>query len=174
MSCVSPEEFNYFVINTPNRWRAGLIDSVSIDRDGNLSLAPVLNLGQIGQLGHATGLAVDHREDLYLIDSNHCQIYKFSPESHDLRRLECSVGAARHGRRQERRIGLFGCGGEAGQFEFKRLEETSGGLAFGNGTLFVADTFNHRVQAFYVPQFQIRMTLGGRDGSGSAEGEFDK
>jgi phage tail-like protein len=172
MSCITPEEFNYFVINTPSRWREGLIDSVAIDRDGNLSLAPVLNLGQFGVIGHATGLAIDHREDLYLIDSHHCQIYKFSPEGHELRRLECSV--ARHGRRHERRIGLFGCGSEDGQFEFKSMEGTSGGLAFGNGTLYLADTFNHRVQAFYVPQFQIQMLLGGRGGSGTAEGEFDR
>jgi phage tail-like protein len=170
MSCITPEEFNYFVINTPSRWREGLSDSVSLDRDGNLSLAPVLNLSQFGKIGQATGLAVDHREDLYIIESDHCQIYKFTPESHDLRRLECSGGGARH----ERKIGLFGCGSEDGQFEFKSMEETSGGLAFGKETLYVADAFNHRVQAFYVPQFQIQMTLGGRGGSGSAEGEFDQ
>lgn len=174
MSCITPEEFNYFVINTPGRWREGLGDSVSIDRDGNLLLAPVLNLSQFGNIGHATGLAVDHRDDLYIIDSDHCQVYKFTPESHNLRRLECYGGAARHGRRHARRIGLFGCGSEDGQFEFKRMDEALGGLACGNGTLYVADTFNHRVQAFYVPQFQIRMTLGGRGGSGSAEGEFDQ
>jgi phage tail-like protein len=74
--------------------------------------------------------------------------------------------------------GLFGCGVESGEFNFGRGREASGGLAFGKGTLYVADTSNHRVQGFYLPQFQLRFVLGkrGRDGyeCGAGAGEFDR
>jgi phage tail-like protein len=176
MSCITPEEFNYLVINTPGRWREGVSDSVSIDRDGHLSLAPVLSLDLFGEIGQATGLAIDHRGDLYIIDADNCQIYKFAPESQSLRRLECSAGRCiDEGKsfafQPGQTIGLFGCGSEEGKFKFKSMDMTSGGLAFGMETLYVADPFNHRVQAFYLPQFQIRMVLGKRGNPG--EGRFD-
>ena len=44
--------------------------------------------------------------------------------------------------------------------------------------LYVADTFNHRVQCFYLPHFQVRLVLGKRGCcgyvSGSGHGEFDR
>jgi phage tail-like protein len=187
MRCTTPEEFNYLTINTRSKWREGLADSVFIDRQGHLSLAPLLNVGQSGGLGHATGLAVDHKGDIFIIDAEDCQIYKFAPESGTLQRLECLESCGVEGRklcctgelrRPWRVKGLFGCGEEYGEFRFKRGAEYSGGLAFGKETLYVADTFNHRVQGFFFPQFQLRLVLGkqGQCGpvSDSGQGEFDQ
>lgn len=187
MRCTTPEEFNYFTINTRGKWREGWVDSVFIDREGHLSLAPLVNIGQSGEPGHATGIAVDHKGDLFIIDAEDCQIYKFATESGTLQRLECfesggvegrKLACAGDHRRPWRARGLFGCGVENGEFRFKRGREASGGLAFGKQTLYVADPFNHRVQGFYLPQFQLRLVLGkqGHCGpvSGTGKGEFDQ
>lgn len=187
MRCTTSEEFNYFAINTPRKWREGWADSVFIDRAGHLSLAPSQNIERPDEFGHATGLAVDPNGDLFIIDAVDCQIYKFAPEAGTLQRLGCSEGGGVEGQKlachgglgRPRRVrGLFGCGGESGEFEFNRDDVHSGGLAFGRETLYVADTFNHRVQGFFLPQFQLRLVLGkrGRCGyvSGSGKGEFDQ
>ncbi|HEV2915042.1 MAG TPA: phage tail protein [Pyrinomonadaceae bacterium] len=187
MRCTTPEEFNYFTINTRAKWREGWADSVFIDREGQLSLTPLLGIGQSGQPGHATGLGVDHKGDLFIIDAEDCQIYKYEAEGGTLRRLECYENCGVEDRRPTcpgelrrpwRVRGLFGCGDENGQFKFGRGGKASGGLAFGKETLYVADTFNHRVQGFYLPQFQLRLVLG-RKGrctyvSGTGRGEFDQ
>jgi phage tail-like protein len=198
MRCTTPEEFNYFTINTRGRWREGLSDSVFIDRDDHLSLTPMLNIGLFGEIGHATGLAVDGKGDLFIIDAKNCQLYKFATESQTLRRLECYENGGVEKRRftcsddlrqRWQAKGLFGCGSETGEFKFKEDETDSGGpaysggpvfsggLAFWKDTLYVADTFNHRVQAFYFPQFQIRLVLGKQGHSGPANssgaGEFN-
>ena len=186
MRCTTPEEFNYFTINTPGKWREGWVDSAFIDRDGHLSLTPLLSVGRPGELGHATGIALDPRGDLFIIDAEDCQLYRFAAASQTLQRLECfesccDVGqqfACRGGHQRPRVRGLFGCGAESGEFRFKSGVEASGGLAFGRGTLYVADAFNHRVQGFYLPQFQLRLVLGRRGhggyASGTGEGEFDR
>jgi phage tail-like protein len=187
MRCTTPEEFNYFTINTPGKWREGWLDSVFIDGEGHLSLTPLLNIGEAGELGHATGLAIDNKGDLFIIDAADCQIYRFAADSRTLHRLEClescgvDVGKPAcpgNLRRPWRVKGLFGCGDEIGQFDFNSEGEFSGGLAFGKETLYVADTFNHRVQGFYLPQFQLRLVLGKAGHcsyeSGDGQGEFNQ
>ena len=194
MRCTTPEEFSYFVINTPGTWREGLADSVSLDGEGRLALAPSANVDPSGEIGHATGLAVGPGGDLFIIDAEDCQIYRLGAEGGALERLECVESCGDEGRacggprepgfcdgglaRPWRVKGLFGCGVERGQFRFSSRGEFSGGLAFGSDTLYVADTFNHRVQCFYLPHFQVRMVLGkgGCCGyvSGSGRGEFDR
>lgn len=186
MRCITPEELSYFTINTPGKWREGFSDSVFIDREGHLSLTPMLNIGPFGETARATGLSLDSKGRLFIIDADGCHIYSFDPESQALRRLECFEGccfgkselacAEDHRHRSQVR-GLFGCGSQAGKFRFREGETASGGLAFWNATLYVADPFNHRVQSFYIPEFQIRLVLGkqGLSGpeSGSGEGEFN-
>lgn len=185
MRCKTTEEFRFFTINTPGRWREGWGDSVLIDPAGHLSLAPSTFIGQ-SVFGRPTGLALDRDGDLHVIDADDCQIYKVG-EGGTPRRLGCceAHGAggqhfACRGRRARARgaRGLFGCGGDSGEFRFKDDREASGGLAFGRETLYVADPFNHRVQGFSLPEFQLRLVLGrrGRCGhlSGAGEGEFDR
>lgn len=185
MRCTAPEEFQFFVINTPAKWREGLSESVFINREGHLSLTPMLNVDALGQIGYATGLAVDSKGDLFVIDAENCHIWRFSIESQILERLGCFEGcvgneakfACSDDRRNWQARSLFGCGSETGEFRFKEMEIASGGLAFSRETLWVADAFNHRVQAFFLPQFQIRMVLGkqGNCGplSGDGQGEFN-
>jgi phage tail-like protein len=170
MKCATPEELSYFSINTPGKWREGLSDSVFVDRDGRLSLGPTLNIDPSGEIGNAAGLAIDSKGDLFIIDAESCQIYRFNQKSQALQRLECFEGCGARG--------LFGCGSEHGQFKFKKGKIASGGLAFWNSMLYVADPFNHRVQSFYLPQFQIRLVLGKQDYclpvSGDGAGEFNQ
>lgn len=193
MRCTTPEEFSYFTINTPNKWREGRADSVTVDREGRLTLAPTANVDPSGKLGRATGLAVGDGGDLFIIDAEDCQIHRLDAETGELRRLECVEGCGAEGcehaaRRRDccdggvarpwRVRGLFGCGVERGRFGFESGGEFSGGLAFGRGVLYVADTFNHRVQCFYLPHFQVRFVLG-KEGccghvSGGGRGEFDR
>ncbi|MFN0085511.1 MAG: phage tail protein [Blastocatellia bacterium] len=186
MSCRTAEEFKYFVLNTPRKWREGFGDSVILDRDGRLSLTPMLNLNQLGDIGHATGLGIDRKGDLYIINARDCQIHKFLSGSRTVERLECFDRCAiRHKRftchddlrRRWQARGLFGCGSEEGEFKFAEGGDFSGGLAFAKATMYVADSFNHRVQAFYLPGFQISLILGKRHRhrpvSGAGEGEFN-
>lgn len=194
MRCKTTEDFRYFTINTPHRWREGWGDSVLIDGAGRLSLAPASRVGA-SELGRPTGIAVDGRGDLYIINADDCQIYKAAREGGAPRRLGCCDGrgpgcceccgdggqhfACRDRRRRRaRHVGLFGCGGDSGEFQFKSGEEAYGGLAFGRETLYVADPFNHRVQGFSLPEFQLRMVLGKRGlcgyVSGTGRGEFDR
>jgi phage tail-like protein len=183
MRCTAPEEFQYFVINTLNKWREGRSDSVFISGEGHLSLTPMMKIDLFGETGQATGLAVDSKGDLFIIDAENCHIWKFATECQTLRRLECverceGVYTCSDDLRQGWRAkSLFRCGSENGEFKFKEMNVASGGLAFDKETLYVADPFNHRVQSFYLPQFQIRLVLG-RQGncgpvSGSGEGEFN-
>lgn len=176
MRCTTPEEFNYFAINTRGKWREGLSESILIDSEGSLSLTPMMSISLLGDIGHATGLAVDNKGDLFIIDADNCQVYRFSAESQSLQRLECFQSCGDLEPRWEA-TGLFGCGGQVGEFKFKNEGIASGGLAFGKHALYVADPFNHRVQGFYLPQFQIRFVLGKRGlcgyESGSGKGEFN-
>jgi phage tail-like protein len=187
MKCRTSGEFSYFTINTPGRWREGWADSTFIDGAGRLSLAPSLHVGQPGELDSPTGLAIDCKGDLFIINAEDCQIYKLASKGSALQRLGCSEGRGLEGhkpacrcdpRRPQPVRGLFGCGGDSGEFVFKQGEEASGGLAFGKETLYVADPFNHRVQGFYLPEFQLRMMLGKRGlcghESGSGKGEFNR
>lgn len=186
MRCKTSGEFSFFTINTPGRWREGWADSLFIDAEECLSLAATLHVGEPGVLDSPTGIALDARGDLFVINASDCQIYKLASCGGALQRLSCSVGgcdgqhrlACNGGPRRRRVKGLFGCGCDSGEFAFESAGEASGGLAFGKETLYVADPFNHRVQGFYVPKFQLRLMLGkrGRCGHerGSGKGEFDR
>jgi phage tail-like protein len=186
MRCKTTEEFKYFTLNTPGRWREGRGESVFIDRAGHLSLAPSSPVGQ-SELSRPTGIAVNPKGDLFIIDADDCQIYKFPTEGGALQRLGCCedhVAGKQHfacngcGRHTCHVRGLFGCGGDGGEFMFRNDGEASGGLAFGRETLYVADTFNHRVQGFSLPEYQLRLVLGKRDRcsylSGAGKGEFNQ
>lgn len=158
------EEFKYFVINTAARWREGFGEAVRINPEGGIALAPVQRLVELPGLGRATGLAVDRDGNLYVIDGRHCRIYKYLFQTKKYERIFC-IGE---------------CGGLAGQFRFAAGNPLAfgGWLALGKSTLYVADTFNHRVQAFYRRNFQLRFILGAENeckqpAPGQRPGEFN-
>lgn len=163
MGKITTEEFKYFVINTPDKWRNGFSDSTVIDQEGSLSLTPMQSITQVAEGGQHTGIAVDKRGDLFIIEATTCQILKYSFKEQVLNRVNC----------------FGGCGIEYGKFGFSygRQKTFSGGLAFGKLSLYIADTSNHRVQAFYLPGYQIRFVLGkevhGKPASGTGMGEFN-
>ena len=157
-------EFKYFVINTAASWQEGFGEAIRFYPDGHIALASIQGLVELPDVGHATGFAVDRDGNLYVIDARHCRIYKYLRQQKKFERIFC-IGA---------------CGGLAGQFRFMTEDPLAfgGWLALGKSTLYVADTFNHRVQAFYRRNFQLRYILGAENQckhpvAGQCPGEFD-
>jgi hypothetical protein len=58
---------------------------------------------------------------------------------------------------------LGDCGSLPVQFNFTAPagDAVRGGIALGKSTLYIADTFNHRIQAFHLPTFQLHYILDG-------------
>ncbi len=164
MNETAAQEFRYFVINTPEKWRQGFGGSVILNGQGQLTLAPNQDISSPGELGHATGIAVDKQNDVFILDALTCGLFRYSRQDSTLVRVNC----------------FGGCGQDYGEFRFASAAGAgfSGGLAFTKSTLLVADTYNHRVQAFYLPYYQIRFVLGREENCapvpGTAPGEFNE
>jgi len=145
MSTINTEEFKYFAVNTRTKWREGFGDAVIIDERGQLTLAPRQDLTPFDEVEHATGIAVSRRGDLFVIDAKSCRIHRYTLRDEKWTPVLC----------------FGGCGSAYGRFAFSSgAGNFSGGLAFGKSTLYVADTYNHRLQAFYLPGWQIKFVLG--------------
>lgn len=161
-----PDEFKFFVLNTATSWREGLSESLRIASKGQISLWPRQDVTQFATaLGHATGFAVDPCGNLFVIDAQQCRFYKFTLVDKKFAPLAC----------------LGECGAFPGQFRFTSptTGALAGNLALSHSSLYVADTFNHRVQAFYPFNLQIRFILGATDQQGSPmagnrPGEFNE
>lgn len=164
MNETAAQEFRYFVINTPEKWRQGFGSSVVLNREGHLTLAPKQEISSLGDLGHATGIAVDKQNNVFILDALTCELFRYSRQDETVVRVNC----------------FGGCGQDYGEFRFASAagEEFSGGLAFTRSTLLVADTYNHRVQGFYLPYYQIRFVLGREENCepvrGTDPGEFNE
>ena len=91
-------------------------------------------------------MAADGRGTLYLIDAEACQIVKYSPALEAFMPVPC----------------LGGCGSQPVQFNFfdTCTNTYAGHVALSPTTLYVADTFNHRIQAFHRRTLQLRFVLG--------------
>jgi len=146
MNETAAQEFSYFVLNTPEKWHQGSGSSVVVNETGHLTLAPSRNISSSEEGGSATGLAVDRRRDVYFFGARTCGLYRYSPSSEILEGVSC----------------FGGCGRDYGRFRFAAPDGDgfSGGLAFSGSTLLVADAYNHRVQGFYLPYYQIRFVVG--------------
>ncbi|HKJ66344.1 MAG TPA: phage tail protein [bacterium] len=164
MNETAAKDFRYFVINTPEKWRQGFGSSVLLNQDGHLTLTPKQTISSLGDLGHATGIAIDKQDNLFILDALCCGLFRYSRQDAALVRVNC----------------FGGCGQDYGEFRFTSAEqkEYAGGLAFTGSTLLVADTYNHRVQGFYLPYHQIRFVLGREENCepvpGTAPGEFNQ
>lgn len=143
---MTTQEFNYFVLNTAETWRTGATESLRILPDGGLALWPVGSVTPPEGLRRLVGLAADGRGTLYLLDAEACQVVKYSPAQDQFTTVPC----------------IGGCGSQPVQFDFfdAGLNTYAGRLALNASILYVADTFNHRVQAFYRRNLQLRFVLG--------------
>jgi phage tail-like protein len=147
------EEFKYLVLKTFSDWGEGHGQGIRMRPDGSISLWPeqqpftlegIAQPDVSGVIGHPTGFAVDPTDNLFVIDAENCRIHHY--------RLDENIKLIRY-------FGQRGC--FAGQFDFTFTQPpyVGGGLALDRQTLYVADTGNHRVQAFYRFNCQIRFIL---------------
>lgn len=158
-----PEEYKYLVLNTVQGWSAGFCKSIRIDSSGQISLWPERKPALSEGRGYLTGFAIDKNGNLYVVDAENCLIYRYCYEAEAFKRIMC--------------IGMPG--NYAGQFLFSSPQAAQywGGLALTRSFLYVADSFNHRIQCFYRHNFQIRYVLGALDSikrpiSGQKSGQF--
>jgi phage tail-like protein len=144
---IAAEDFQYFVIHTLEGWRQGRSESLGIDQQGRLVLSPQQSIPLPKDVGHAVAIAFDRWGGLYVLDAKHCRLYRYC-----LGDLE--------GKPVFR---LGDCGSLPVQFNFSAPtgDAVRGGIALGKSTLYIADTFNHRMQAFYLTTFQLRYILDG-------------
>jgi phage tail-like protein len=184
---MSKKDFECLLIHTREGWGQGHSESVSVDEAGCLLLSSAENIPAEAisrPLGHRlditgtpwlsgqkdfsleelknpfwVGIAFDRRNNLHLIDvkddkdGKSCRIFRYCPQRATLEQVMYIGGQ---------------CGSQAGKFNFvsPNGDEYCGRMVFSKTTLYVTDTFNHRVQAFYLPSFQLRFILGeGQDPS---------
>lgn len=180
---MNTRDFDYLVIHGQVGWSQGhSLESVSPDNQGRLSLSswdtlslprdvrsrrPNALLDCQGDLyrsegpafeskavqeRHVVGIAFDLENNLYVIDGTSNKLYRYCHQIEILEEVDC----------------IGGDGQQGGQFKFKASggEEYCGRIAFGRSTLYVSDTFNDRIQAFYLPSLQLRYILGGDEDPG--------
>lgn len=163
---MNTKEFKYFVLNTAESWKTGSSESLRLLPEGGLSLWPSKAVALPEGIENLIGLAVDARGLFYLLDAATCRIFTYSRATDTLTPIPC----------------IGGCGAAPSMFKFSDGDEEnktySGSLALGPDTLYVADTFNHRVQAIYRRNYQVRFVLGavenGHPVSGTKPGEFNQ
>lgn len=178
---MNPIDFDYFVITTQHGWRQGHAEPAWVDQQGRLSLSPqttiplpekviqhplglpldcngdpyrgspISDRARESEIGKLIAIAFDRGNNLYLVDGETCRLYRFDDQAATLEQV----------------MHIGGCGAQPGRFIFSPPYNNSsndkpycGRIAFGKSTLYVSDSFNHRVQAFYLPNFQIRFILG--------------
>ncbi|MCB0302440.1 MAG: hypothetical protein KDI38_01520 [Calditrichaeota bacterium] len=143
---MNEKEFSYFALNHRDKWAAGFGQSTRVTPEGYLSLWPGERVASADEIRRTSGFAVDGRGNLFIIDAPNCRIYQYLTGCQQFHALRC----------------IGGCGSLPGQFRFSSKAEQRhlGWLALGQHTLYVSDTLNHRVQAFYLPGYQLRFILG--------------
>lgn len=156
-------EFQYFVLNTAEKWQQGICDSVQVDSQDHLALAGTEKFHPTGLPEKVAGIAPDSSGNLFLIDSENCQVLKYNTSQQSLEAMAC----------------FGGCGIASGRFLFQnKTGHASGRLANGHRILYITDSFNHRIQAFYLSNFQVRFVLGKvaqcQPVSGTRPGEFNQ
>ena len=169
------EDFKYFFIRQRAGWQQGFAEYIRVDESGCLTLSagedstiPIqVDSGgkrQEGQEKHGgpVGICFDRSGNLYVAaaviesqkqtkpETKTCNLYRRLRAQDTFDRLPCIGGD---------------CGELPTQFCFATGDpvEYCGRLAVHQSTLYVADTFNNRVQAFYLPTLQLRFILGGEE-----------
>lgn len=134
------------LLNEHAGWRKAFASATVEIADGHLrlrrqpgSLRPIVDAGgSFGGLTHPTGLAVDARGRIYILDAATAHIKRFDPCDGKFVTLPC--------------VGGIG----AGVRQFK----TPHGIALApSGDLFVADTGNQRVVVYLLPSLALRRIM---------------
>ena len=151
------EDFKYFFIQTHSGWQHGFADQVRVDEKERLTLFAEQSLTVAAQAdAFPVGITFDKKGNLYMADAEQCTVSYQQRDTHTWKRLPC----------------IGGCGPLPTEFCFSRNTEDDaaycGRLAVDRSTLYVADTFHHRVQAFYLPTLQLRFILGSPDNPNQA------
>lgn len=151
------------------------------------------------EIGKLIAIAFDRKNNLFLVDGETCRLYKYNPQGESLEQV-MYIGkcGSQPGRFNFSRASLFYIlaifkGSETlgisllwvmtlqtwDALHFSPPDDNSpndkeycGRIAFGKSTLYVSDSFNHRVQALYLPSFQIRFILG--EGNDPGQQAFKK
>lgn len=138
-------------------WRSFKVERLHEDETGfSLQRVPgperpvVDNEGTLGGLDYPTGLALDSHANIYVADT----------EQHIIKKFDCYRGEF---------VTLACLGGKG---SMPRRFDSPMGIAISRGVLYVADTGNHRVQAFYLKGLVLRDIWGSK--KGKEEGSFNE
>ena len=174
------EDFKYFSIWKRAGWQQGFAEHIRVDGSECLTLSAgeesiITILVDAGvrrpesqeKCDGPVGICFDRRGNLYVAaaeiesynktkpETKTCYLYRRLRDKATFVRLPCIGGE---------------CGELPKQFRFAGGEpvEYCGRMAVHQSTLYVADTFNNRVQAFYLPTLQLRFILGEEENSNQA------
>lgn len=138
----------HLLLNDRAGWRAAHLDStIRVDGEGHLSLRhqpgaarPLVDgRGSFGGLALPTGLAVDSKDQVYILDAQAHLVKKFDPCAEEFATLAC----------------IGGQGSEP-----RKLRDPEGIAISSRDDLYIADTGNRRVQVFALKGLALRAIRG--------------
>lgn len=141
-------ESPFLVLNGRAGWRPAWLDHVTLGDDGRtLRLQPLPGggrplvdaAGSFGGLSLPTGLAVDSRDRVYVLDAGSAQLKRFDPVAQAFAVLPCIGGSGTAPRQVDDPHGLA----------ISRRDD-----------IYVADTGNRRIQVFSAKGLQLRAVWG--------------
>ncbi|MDH3605285.1 MAG: hypothetical protein OEU26_37305, partial [Candidatus Tectomicrobia bacterium] len=143
---MASEDFQSFVIHTPEGWRQGRSESLWIDDQARLGLAPHQELRLPQEAGRADAIVFDDLGGVYVFDAERGQLSRYCLEGTEVRPvLRLDVSSLRPAPIES----------AAANDAVRR-----GSLAVSRSTLYIADTLYRRVLAFHLPTFRLRYILG--------------
>ncbi|MCD4729617.1 MAG: 6-bladed beta-propeller, partial [Bacteroidales bacterium] len=156
-------EYKYFVVNTFEKWTEGFAESIRIHDDGHITLLANECLKLPDNVGYITGFSVDRNGNIYAIDARNSRIYRYNASKYEFSLINC----------------IGGHGYNPGQFNFAfpTGKSLGGKLTMTQSKIYITGRGNHRDQAFYLRNFQIRFITGAENSNhvpipGSKPGEF--
>lgn len=166
-------EFKYFVLNTARVWQEGYSESVRVGPEGGVSLWPEQALTFLSPLREPTAFVCNMQGTLFVLDARSGLLYKYVASAGEFEPILCFGG---------RGIlpGQFSFLGELAEplrYYSPEPMQGLGGMALSRSRLFIADSFNHRIQVFFSHNYQLNFILGtqdhcGKPVAGGAPSEF--
>lgn len=142
---MTTEEFKTQLFNTPQQWGSGISYRLKMLKEGGVTLYSVPTfirwLQKVDGVKNFDGLGVDECRQLYFIDADLCQLYRYDPGTQRVENMHC----------------LSGCGSNPGEV----LNPAK--IEMDKRTLWIVDKgdeeVNGRVQAFSREHFQIKYII---------------